>query len=228
MRKKGRFKLSLLFVVVLLSGCIDQQRISPSSSAGIWDSSENKWITEEQLSQNIKAADFTIVGELHQSPSFREKLVDVLTILQKQAGFDTLAVDLFPENLPIKNKLPLKWLAAQSPYTIKQYQELFSWADSHSFEVIGVATPVSEIKALKVEQSRNELMATITGILTKDQQNELGEILTGSHNGFSIDDKAKINYMFGRSSAERLHHGRSFNPTKEKSCAAQSCFSCSF
>ena len=148
-----------------------------------------------------------------------EKLVDVLTILQKQAGFDTLAVDLFPENLPTKDKLPLEWLAAQSPHTIKQYQGLFTGPNRTFSKWLEVATSVSEIKALKVEQSHNELMATITGILTKDQQNELREILTGSHNGFSVDDKAKLTTCWPPS-AKRLHHGRSFNPTKEKSCTA--------
>lgn len=182
--------LSLITVVLIITGCA--MKPSPRDpSAIIWDNNSNQWVTPETMTGKLVNAQYVVIGELYQSLSMRDQLLNTLDGLKHDGWLKVLAIDVLRPEVAAEGRDYMQQLDSAPPPVTDRYRPFVLWANQQDDVVLlGTATPKEKLSSMKKPEGQQWLSEQTQGVLSERKQKYLQKVLTESHSGSEKDEGA--------------------------------------
>ena len=182
--------LSLITAVLIISGCAIKP-LPKDPSVNIWDNNSNQWVTPEAMADKLTGVQYVVIGELYQSLSMRDQLLNTLDNLKHDGWLKVLAIDVLKPEVAAQSQDYMPQLDSVSPALADRYRPFVIWANQQEKVVLlGTATPKEKLASMKSPEGQQWLAEQTRGVLTEKNQKYLQNILTDSHPESKKDESA--------------------------------------
>ena len=193
--------LSLIAVTLIITGCAIQP-LPKDPSAVVWDKNNNRWVTPEAMTTELSKVKYVVIGEMYQSFTMRDQLLNSLDSLKHDGWLKVLVLDALKPEVATEGQSYIQQLDSAPSFLADRYRPFVIWADQQDDVVLlGAATPKEKLSSLKNPEGRKWLAEQTRDVLPEEKQKYLREVLTVSHPGSNTDDNAN-EYLL---SAQQLH-----------------------
>ena len=174
------YRIWILSILVALTGCaVKKQPRSPANV--IWDSKQQLWISPGALYEQLPGTQFIVIGELHESPKMRNKLLQTLDYLRLKNSLNVLFIDAFSSNTSSDLQLFSDHFKSAPPPVADYFRPVVLWAEQNEIILQGAATPKEKLGSLKSREGQDWVEKRTSGVLSREQQQALYDILVESH-----------------------------------------------
>ena len=208
--------LSLITVVLIINGCA--MKPSPRDpSAVVWDSNSDQWVTPEAMTDKLTNVQYVVIGELYQSLSMRDQLLNALDDLKHDGWLKVLAIDVLSPEVAAEGKNYMQQLDSAPPVLADRYRPFVIWANQQDDVVLlGTATPKGKLASMKNPEGQQWLSEQTQGVLSERKQKELQKILTESHPSKAKNESAG-QYLLAAQKLNDYFMARMVTATKQNS-----------
>ena len=188
-------RIIILLVVTLLAGCAIDPPTTDNSSATVLDNQTGRWIPSQDLPKKLADADYIIIGEMHDSLTMRDQLINTLETLRHDNQLGALVMDVLKSRLLSSSKTYLEQLDSFPPALADRYRPIVIWAEQSEVALVGAAITREKKSVLKNPKGQEWLDQQTQGVLSDKQKTQLKQFLGDYHPESKEDSNA--NYLLG-------------------------------
>ena len=174
-------------VVVIIASCVIPP-LSRASSATVWDSNNNQWVTPAAMTRQLTTARYVVIGEMYQSLSMRDQLLNALESLKHAGWLEVLAIDALKPEIPAQHQSYLEQLDSAPATLAEHFRPFVIWANQQDDMVLlGTALPPDKLASMKSPEGLTWLAEQTRGALSEKRQKYLQKVLAETHSQSEID-----------------------------------------